>query len=213
MTPRLSGHFSMFSLVFFVLKSFLGIARQWSCEKFAIFSHKLRSHVRISIYRIERGLLVSSANWISPCDESIKKVIFRIKPVYMYSYSEIALIHDTRHVRTRFRVDGIKAMSLANRINRGRVCLHCQKGTTILLLQNVQFELRQVVTPFLIAVRTSTVTTASRKETTISSSHYLPLSSLKWNVLSFLFSRMNKLDRDFLPSVKLRDIAFTPISP
>ena len=112
MTPRLSGHFSMLSLVFFVLKSFLGIARQWSCEKFAIFSHKLRSHVRISIYRIERGLLVSSANWISPCDESIKKVIFRIKPVYMYSYSEIALIHDTRHVRTRFRVDGIKASHL-----------------------------------------------------------------------------------------------------
>ena len=40
MTPRLSGHFSIFSLVFFVLKSFLGIARQWSREKFAIFSHK-----------------------------------------------------------------------------------------------------------------------------------------------------------------------------
>ena len=66
-----------------------------------------------------------------PCDESIKKVIFRIKPVYMYSYSEIALIHNTRHVRKRFRVDGIKAMSLANRINGRRVCLHCRKGTTI----------------------------------------------------------------------------------
>ena len=44
---------------------------------------------------IEGGLLVFSANWILPCDESIKKLIFRIKPVYMYSYSEIALIHDT----------------------------------------------------------------------------------------------------------------------
>ena len=65
------------------------------------------------------------------CDESIKKVIFRIKPVYMYSYSEIALIHNTCHVRTLFRVDGIKAMSLANRINGRRVCLHCRKGTTI----------------------------------------------------------------------------------
>ena len=32
MTPRLSGHFSMFGLVFFVLKSLLGIARQWSRE-------------------------------------------------------------------------------------------------------------------------------------------------------------------------------------
>ena len=111
--------------------------------------------------------------------ESIEKLISRIKPVYMYSHSEIALIHDTRHVRTRFRIDGIKAMSLANRINRGRVCLHCQKGTTILLLQNVQFQLRQVLTPFLIALRTSTVTTASRKETIVPSSHYLSLSSLK----------------------------------
>ena len=51
MTPRLSGHFSILNLVFFVLKSFLGFARQWSGEKFAIFSHKPRSHVRISIYR------------------------------------------------------------------------------------------------------------------------------------------------------------------
>ena len=32
--------------------------------------------------------------------------------MYMYSYSEVALIHDTRHLRTRFRVDGIEAMSL-----------------------------------------------------------------------------------------------------
>ena len=32
--------------------------------------------------------------------------------MYMYSHSEIALIHDTRHLRTRFRVDGIETMSL-----------------------------------------------------------------------------------------------------
>ena len=51
MTPRLSGHFSIFGLVFFVLKSLLGIARQWSREKFAILSLKPRSHVRILIYR------------------------------------------------------------------------------------------------------------------------------------------------------------------
>ena len=37
MTPtRFSGHFSTFGLVFFVLKSFLGIVRQRSREKFAI---------------------------------------------------------------------------------------------------------------------------------------------------------------------------------
>ena len=46
----------------------------------------------------------------------------------------IDLIHDTRHLRTRFRIDGIKAMSrgisgskqkikFANARNRGRLCL------------------------------------------------------------------------------------------
>ena len=48
MTPILSGHFSIFGLVFFVLKSILGIVRQWSREKFAILT---RSHVRSLIYR------------------------------------------------------------------------------------------------------------------------------------------------------------------
>ena len=52
MTSRLSGHFSIFGLVFFVLKSLLGIVRQWSLEKFAILTLKPRIHVRIQfIYR------------------------------------------------------------------------------------------------------------------------------------------------------------------
>ena len=51
MTPRVSGHFSIFGLVFFVFKSLLGIARQWSLEKFAILSPKPQSRVRILIYR------------------------------------------------------------------------------------------------------------------------------------------------------------------
>ena len=51
MTLRLSGQFSTFCLVFFVLKSLLGIARQWSLDKFAILTLKPRSHVRILIYR------------------------------------------------------------------------------------------------------------------------------------------------------------------
>ena len=56
MTPRLSGHFSIFGLVFFVLKSLLGIARQWSRKKKkkAILSLKPRSYVRILLY-IVRG--------------------------------------------------------------------------------------------------------------------------------------------------------------
>ena len=44
MTPRLSGHFSIFGLVFFVLKSLLRIARQWSPQKLVILPW---SHVRI----------------------------------------------------------------------------------------------------------------------------------------------------------------------
>ena len=50
MTPRLSRHFSIFGLVFFALKSLLEIARQWSREKFAIFTLKPRSHVRILMH-------------------------------------------------------------------------------------------------------------------------------------------------------------------
>ena len=42
---------SLFGFVSFVLKSPLGIARQWSREKFAILTLKPRSHVRILIYR------------------------------------------------------------------------------------------------------------------------------------------------------------------
>ena len=33
MIPRLSSHFSLLGVVFFVLKSLLGIARQWSRKK------------------------------------------------------------------------------------------------------------------------------------------------------------------------------------
>ena len=48
--PRLSDHFSIFGLVFIVLNSLLGIARQWNRENFAILTLKPRSHVRILIY-------------------------------------------------------------------------------------------------------------------------------------------------------------------
>ena len=51
MTPRLSGDFCTFGLVFFVLKFLLGIARQWSRKKFAISTLKPRSDVRVLLYR------------------------------------------------------------------------------------------------------------------------------------------------------------------
>ena len=50
MTQRLTGHFSVFGLVFFVLKTLLGIARQWSHEKIAILSLNPQSHDRTLVY-------------------------------------------------------------------------------------------------------------------------------------------------------------------
>ena len=67
-TPRPSGHISVFG--FFVLKSFLGIARQWSRQKFAILSLKPRSQVTILIYRPEdwefkKGYDRAASYWIT----------------------------------------------------------------------------------------------------------------------------------------------------
>ena len=53
MTPRLSGHFSKFGLVF-CGSSLLGIARRWSLEKFAILTPKPR--IMIEFRYIERKL-------------------------------------------------------------------------------------------------------------------------------------------------------------
>ena len=59
MTPRISGHFSIFGLVFFVLKSLLGIAKQWSREKFAILALK---PVRSLVYRTW-GIATGEKTW------------------------------------------------------------------------------------------------------------------------------------------------------
>ena len=48
MNPRLSGYISILGLVFYVLKSLLGIARQRSGEKFAIFVRMLASNAATS---------------------------------------------------------------------------------------------------------------------------------------------------------------------
>ena len=50
MTTAFWSFFYIFGLVFFVLKSLLGIARQLSLEKFAILTLKPWIHVRILIY-------------------------------------------------------------------------------------------------------------------------------------------------------------------
>ena len=53
MTPMLSGHFSVFGSVFFMVKSLLGIARQWSCN----FVPKASESCQNLKY-IEHGLLL-----------------------------------------------------------------------------------------------------------------------------------------------------------
>ena len=58
---------------FFVLKSLLGIARQWSCEKLSILSPKPRSHVRILIYRTRAIDLCHAAAILS---QEILKALF-----------------------------------------------------------------------------------------------------------------------------------------
>ena len=57
MTPRVSGHFSIFGLAFFVLNSLLGIARQWSREKFAILSQSLG--MMLEFWYIKYGLAIT----------------------------------------------------------------------------------------------------------------------------------------------------------
>ena len=85
----------------------------------------------------------------------------------------IDTIHDTRQLCTRFRIDGIKAMSrvisggkqkikFAKARNRGRLCLFSQNETKrkddLIVMQNVRFEFRQnQLTSLMFAVWTSTV--------------------------------------------------------
>ena len=52
MAPRLSGQTSIFGVVFFVVKSLLGIEEQKKLEKYAILTRKPRSHAYILIYRM-----------------------------------------------------------------------------------------------------------------------------------------------------------------
>ena len=77
MTPRLSGHFSIFGLVFFVLKSLLGIARQWTRERFAVLTLKPRSHVRILIYRTRA---------IENRSEAVRESFSRLVTLSQYSF-------------------------------------------------------------------------------------------------------------------------------
>ena len=95
-------------------------------------------------------------------------------------------------------------LTILQHIYRGQICenqffVQCTSVTSLLL------------------VRTSTVTTVSKKVTMITSSYYLLLWPLRWKALYFRLSRINILDLNILhlqiiftclPPVKPRDIAF-----
>ena len=114
--------------------------------------------------------------------------------------TKIAFIHDTRHPCTRFRIDGIKAMSrsisggkqvikFADTENHVGVCLlpfFKHHKTTTLVMQNVQFEFRQVLP----AVRTTTVATTSQTSNIITYTHNLPFSSFRGQSGCFLGEMM-----------------------
>ena len=111
--------------------------------------------------------LKTKINVINPKDFIYSLLHLPLSPVYYepikwsspapsWLGSSIDLIHDTRHLFTRLRNDGMKPGNVAssggkqmkefaNTSNRGRVCLFYRKETTILVLQFVQFEFRQVL--------------------------------------------------------------------
>ena len=93
------------------------------------------------------------------------------------------LIHDTRHLYTRFRINGIKAMlcsisegkqviKFANTSNCGCVCLFYQKKTNeLIVMQKLQIKFEQKICYILFAVTSSTVATASKAVTMILFTH------------------------------------------
>lgn len=94
-------------------------------------------------------------------------------------------LHDTCHLYTRLSSDRIEVMSLrisggkrviefANMSNRGRGFLFSENKTTILVLQNLQFKFQNVLPQYC-----SMSLYCIQKETMISSTHSLPLSSLR----------------------------------
>ena len=85
-----------------------------------------------------------------------------------------------------------------------KVPILCLKNeTTILVLQNVQFE------SLLLAVRTFTVVTAFKKVAMNTSTHNFSLSPLRLKVLFFLLSRKNNLDR-VSPYWQILSVVCTP---
>ena len=91
----------------------------------------------------------------------------------------------------------IRLANTLNTRNCGRVCLFYQKETTIYSHAKRKVRVLRRFTQLLVAVRTSSIATATKK-TMITSTHNLLSSFLRGKVIHFLLSRKCKLDRDFL---------------
>ena len=92
----------MFGLVFFVLKSLLGIARHWSHEKFAILSLTPRSHVRILIHRtwaieneLTNNLNITLHELFKSLSEYRKLIVIHSK--YLHSDNFVLIIVYVKH--------------------------------------------------------------------------------------------------------------------
>ena len=90
---------------------------------------------------------------------------------------KIRLFHDSRHLCTRFKIDGLKAMS------RGILGANKRKkfaSRSNFAVKSFRSQVVRVSTSFmslLLTVRTSKAATASKKVAMITSTHNLPLSS------------------------------------
>ena len=106
----------------------------------------------------------------------------------------IDLIHDTRHLFPRSRIDGIKIVSrgisggkqglkFAYTSNQSQFCSLFQNKNTILVLQNVWFEFPQVLRHYCLLSGHLRSLLLQKKLTMITSTHNLPLSSLRFFVV------------------------------
>ena len=147
------------------------------------------------------------------------------------------LIHDTRHLCTRSRIDGIKTMSrgisgIKQMIKLRVIAVDWSKlHDDLIVMQNVHFEFRlaceNIRFSSLLAAGDARMKRRKRLDKIYvtllycenihgcywtTSTHILPLSSLRWQVFHFLLSRVNKLalvnTLTCFPPEKERDIAF-----
>ena len=107
MTPRLSGHISISGLVFVVLKFLMGIARQWSREKFAILSLNPRSHVKILIYLSAPVRVLAMKPLDASADPSVSSPLFARIRNFSASMRALTILpatqaNATKDVSTRF---------------------------------------------------------------------------------------------------------------